>query len=97
MCKGCPLIPNPTRTLARTETRGGPSQPHPQPQPARKSERKQRWRKFPTIPPPRLGENQEKSCRIVLSRCVEGRIAIYSSYPKEVFRRLVIVDWNIGI
>ncbi len=44
MCKGCPLIPNPARALARTETRGGPSQPHPQP--ARKSDRKQRWRKI---------------------------------------------------
>jgi hypothetical protein len=33
MCMGCPLLPDPAHALAKTENKGGPSQPHPPPHP----------------------------------------------------------------
>jgi hypothetical protein len=51
ICKGCPLTQAPTRVLARTKDKGGPSQPHPQTHPVRKIGGGKAGVRFPPLHP----------------------------------------------
>jgi hypothetical protein len=59
ICRGCPLLPDPARALARTESREDPASPTPNLNPSISRTGSSAGVGFPTIPPPRKGENQE--------------------------------------
>ncbi len=88
MCRGCPLLPDPARALARTENRGEPSQPHPQPQPGCRLDRKQCWYRISYNSSPQVRRKPGNSHRVVISRCVRVDLPFAQVTPRmlqEIF------------